>query len=131
MKKLILLMMFAFGMLLAMPEQQAQAAPDDGVVLNVDQGTLLAYANIDVAADDTSASVEEDSGGVVGDTVIAETEDADSGGVGTWDYIKANWGVIATILFFLSELLADIPALKGNSLFQTLRNLLKKASVKT
>ena len=33
-------------------------------------------------------------------------------------FLQANWGMIATILWGLSELLAAIPAVKANSVFQ-------------
>jgi len=43
-----------------------------------------------------------------------------------FDFISKNWAVIATILFFISELLADIPTIKSNSIFGLFRNLISK-----
>ena len=42
------------------------------------------------------------------------------------DFIVDNWGAIATALFAISEVIANIPAVKANSLFQMLYGLLKK-----
>jgi hypothetical protein len=42
----------------------------------------------------------------------------------TW--IKNNWGTIATCLFLLSEILAYIPGINSNSVFQLIVALLKK-----
>lgn len=33
-------------------------------------------------------------------------------------FLQANWGIIATVLWAASELLAAIPAIKANSVFQ-------------
>ena len=41
-------------------------------------------------------------------------------------FIQNNWAVIATILFLLSELLAQIPRVKANSVFQLIFGFLKK-----
>lgn len=42
-------------------------------------------------------------------------------------WLSANWGLIVSILFGLSEVLAQIPAVKANSVFQLIVNLLKSA----
>ena len=43
-----------------------------------------------------------------------------------YEWTHANWTVIATILFLLSELLAQIPSVKANSIFQVILGFLKK-----
>ncbi len=47
------------------------------------------------------------------------------------NFVSANWASIATVLFVLSELLAQIPSIKANSVFQLLVNLLKKSEPPT
>lgn len=47
------------------------------------------------------------------------------------DFIIDNWGLIATALFAVSEVIANIPAVKANSLFQMLYGLLKKVANKS
>lgn len=41
-------------------------------------------------------------------------------------FIENNWAVIATLLFVLSELLAHIPSVQANSIFQLIMSFLKK-----
>jgi hypothetical protein len=41
------------------------------------------------------------------------------------DFLWNNWAVIATALFAVSEVLASIPAVKSNSVFQFLFGWLK------
>jgi len=41
------------------------------------------------------------------------------------DFLKDNWGLIATILLAISELLAVIPFVKANSIAQAVLNLVK------
>ena len=43
-----------------------------------------------------------------------------------FNWLKDNWGVIAALLFLLSELLAQIPSVKANSVFQLIFGFLKK-----
>ena len=43
-----------------------------------------------------------------------------------FDWLKSNWGMIAAILFLVSELLAQIPSIKANSVFQLIFGFLKK-----
>lgn len=43
-------------------------------------------------------------------------------------FIQQNWGVIATALFGVSEVLALIPGIKSNSVFQAVWNFLKAAT---
>ena len=45
-------------------------------------------------------------------------------------FITENWAVIVGFLLALSELLALIPKVKANSVFQLALNILKKASEK-
>jgi hypothetical protein len=42
-----------------------------------------------------------------------------------WNYCEKNWGILASILFLLSELLAS-SKLKANSLFQLFQDWLRK-----
>lgn len=42
------------------------------------------------------------------------------------NFVVQNWEVIATALFAVSEVLALIPGVKANSVFQVLTGLLKK-----
>lgn len=44
--------------------------------------------------------------------------------------IQDNWGIIATALFGLSEVVALIPGIKSNSVFQLIYNLIKSAAGK-
>ena len=44
----------------------------------------------------------------------------------TFELIKENWMVIATALFAISEVLALIPKIKANSVFQAVYNVLLK-----
>lgn len=41
------------------------------------------------------------------------------------NFLTENWGTIATALFALSEVLALVPGIKSNSIFQLALNLLK------
>ena len=41
------------------------------------------------------------------------------------DFVVNNWGLIATVLFLISEILAQIPSVKSNSIFQLIVGLLK------
>jgi hypothetical protein len=45
-------------------------------------------------------------------------------------FIQENWGAIAAALLAVSEVLAAIPAIKSNSVFQLLVELVKKLSPK-
>jgi hypothetical protein len=36
------------------------------------------------------------------------------------EYVSAHWGQIATVLFVVSELLAEVESVKSNSIFQLL-----------
>jgi hypothetical protein len=47
-----------------------------------------------------------------------------------FDFITENWAIIATALFALSEVLALIPSIKSNGIFDLIFNLLKKAAGK-
>lgn len=47
------------------------------------------------------------------------------------NFFSTNWGLIGTALFALSEVLALIPAVKSNSVFQLLYNLIGKLWTKT
>jgi hypothetical protein len=47
------------------------------------------------------------------------------------DWIWNNWGMIATALFGVSEVLANIPAIKSNGVFQAIYNILRKIVKKT
>ncbi len=49
---------------------------------------------------------------------------------GAWDYVQGNLGAIATVLFLISELLAAIPGIKANSIFQIIQNILKSKATK-
>lgn len=40
-------------------------------------------------------------------------------------WVTANWGLLVTVLFGLSETLALIPGIQANSVFQFLFNLIK------
>lgn len=42
-------------------------------------------------------------------------------------WLKDNWPMVVTFAFALSEALAIIPAIKANSVFQLVANVLKKA----
>lgn len=44
------------------------------------------------------------------------------------NFITTNWAVIATALFAVSEVLALVPSVKSNGVFQLLLNLLKNFS---
>ena len=44
------------------------------------------------------------------------------------NFVVENWTVIATALFAVSEVLALIPSIKANSLFQIVTGFLKKKS---
>lgn len=43
-------------------------------------------------------------------------------------FVQANWGVIASGLFFISEALALIPSIKANSIFQLIFPILQKGA---
>lgn len=45
-------------------------------------------------------------------------------------WLQANWGLIVTVLFGLSEVLALVPGIKSNSVFQLIYNFLKQLQVK-
>ena len=42
-------------------------------------------------------------------------------------FLSANWGVIASVLLGLSELLALIPGIKSNSIFELVFNWLQSS----
>ena len=42
-----------------------------------------------------------------------------------YSFISKHWGMIATILFLWSELLAEVPAIRANSIFSLIRDLFK------
>ena len=46
------------------------------------------------------------------------------------DFVWNNWALVATVLFGISELLAQIPYFKSNSLFQFLFSWLKTQTKK-
>jgi len=46
------------------------------------------------------------------------------------EFITENWGLIATALFAISEILAAIPSIGANSIFQMVKGLLKNAAGK-
>lgn len=45
---------------------------------------------------------------------------------GVIEWIKGNWGMVMSALFFLSEALALIPGIASNSVFQLIFGWLKK-----
>lgn len=45
-------------------------------------------------------------------------------------WLQANWAMIVTVLFGISEVLALIPGIKSNSVFQLVYNFLKGLQVK-
>ncbi len=57
---------------------------------------------------------------------VAQVNTVASSG-GAWDFIVSHWAVIATALFAVSEILAFIPGVKSNGIFQMIQNLLKKS----
>lgn len=40
-------------------------------------------------------------------------------------WLQSNWGMVATVLFGISEALALIPGIQSNSVFQLIFNFLK------
>lgn len=47
-----------------------------------------------------------------------------------FNWIKKRWAIIATILFLLSELIGEIPAIKESSVFGFVRDSLKTEFVR-
>lgn len=45
-------------------------------------------------------------------------------------FIQENWGLIATALLAISEVLGAVPSIKSNSVYQLLVELVKKLSPK-
>ena len=43
------------------------------------------------------------------------------------NFVLDNWGVIATALLAISEVLALVPSIKANSIYQLVTGFLKKA----
>jgi hypothetical protein len=44
------------------------------------------------------------------------------------DFITSHWGVIATMLLGISEVIALVPGVKANSIFQAIVNFLQSAT---
>jgi hypothetical protein len=67
------------------------------------------YAQDEDVSEDTSTVTEDESGGII-------------------SYITSNWSVVLGILLAFSEILALIPGINQNGIFQTLVLLLKSKS---
>ncbi len=117
MKNFLAFMLLLIGMfILSPPGQQVQAAPQKGVCLTID---------LPARAIAPALLIDDDSGGT---TTVEETdtgtevEKTDSNSI--FEFFKSNWGLIATILWLLSELIAS-SKLKANSIYQLATNWLK------
>ena len=112
MRNFVLMMILFVGLLAvscATHENQTAPPPQDvGYVLAVDQQVTAPVFNVQDEVAEVPAPVEK----------------------GVWEYVTVNWGAIATVLFLISELLAAIPGLKSNSIFQIIQNLLRSKATK-
>ena len=98
----------------------------DGVLVQTDAGNYYAASKVTPTASNQPGSIPiylVDDADPPQDAEVPATTIA-------IDFVKGNWGTIATILFLLSELIAGVTRLESNSIFQLIRNWLKAAAGK-